>query len=441
MTHLLIYTNRTSERLTYIFDFILTELLGLSYELTSDQEQFSDYKEPKFSYATMAVGYEPFFESTPLLFEKDIHPQPINFSEYEHLMGFYPVSDRSLIPFDIFASAFFMITRYEEYLPGKKDKYDRYRGSQSMSSKGGHLEKPMIDYYALALKKILKAQYPALQFRPNPFEYILTFDVDMAFSYLHKDTRTNLGGFARSIILSEFGDFKDRFLVLLRQKRDPYDTYDYIYEIAEKHDLKTRFFFLLGDKSKFDKNVSYKIPAFREIVKMVSEKSETGIHLSFKSHVSNELMVKEIERLQEIGGNKVSANRFHYLRYQIPSSYSRLIKVGITEDHSMGYAGRVGFRAGTGSPYSFFNLKHNVRTPLRIYPFAFMDATFVHYRRNNPNESLEKIRELMNYVKETGGPFVGLWHNSSFTENKDYKGWRKIFETVAEEAAELMKES
>ena len=86
-------------------------------------------------------------------------------------------------------------------------------------------------------------------------------------------------------------------------------------------------------------------------------------------------------------------------------------------------------------------MKHNMQTDLRIHPFAFMDATFVHYRRTDPKESLEKILEMMNYVKETGGPFVGLWHNSSFTENKEYKGWTRIFETVAEEAARLMNPS
>lgn len=440
MKHLLIYTNRTSERLTYILDFIITDLLGLTYELTSDQQLFDASQDPKFSYGSVPVGHELFFEATPFLFEKDIHPQPINFCEHGNLMGFYPVSERSQISFDIFASAFFMITRYEEYLPSKKDKYDRYRGSQSMAYKGGHLEKPMIDYYALELKKLLKERYPSLQFRDNRFEYIMSFDVDMAFSYLHKDVKTNLGGFFRALILSDFTDFKYRFLVLSRRKRDPYDTYQYIFDLAKKYALKTRFFFLVGDKSKFDKNVSYKTPAFRDIVKTVAQKAETGIHLSFKSHISNEWMAKEIERLQEMVDTPITSNRFHYLRFQIPPSYSRLIKIGITEDHSMGYAGREGFRAGTTSPFYLFNVKHNIKTELKIHPFAFMDATFVHYRRNTPQEALEKIRELMKYVKETGGPFVGLWHNSSFAETGEYRGWRKVFETVAEEASELMKQ-
>ena len=64
----------------------------------------------------------------------------------------------------------------------------------------------------------------------------------------------------------------------------------------------------------------------------------------------------------------------------------------------------------------------NEPTSLKIYPFCFYGSTLTHYNRLNPEEALEKIMQLMKYVKEVEGPFIGLWHNSSFSERGNGKG-------------------
>ncbi|HWB63916.1 MAG TPA: polysaccharide deacetylase family protein [Chitinophagales bacterium] len=437
MNQLLIYTEKCSPRVDYIFDFVLRDLLGLDFAITQNREDFTAHTGPKFSYARAPLGDEVFFSNAPLLFETDVVLQPVDFCDYEKTTGFYLVQAPSVMPFDPFASAFLMITNYNEYLLSKKDKYDRYRASQSLNYQAGFLEKPMINYYALEIKKILGARYPALTFKENKFEYVATFDVDMAYSYLEKGFKINTAGFFRAVLLSDFHDVKNRFNVLFRGAKDPFDTYDYIFRVCDKNNIKTLFFFLLGDKSKLDKNISHENERFRDLIKQISRHSQVGIHLSFKSHASNGIMQQEIQRLEEITGQKTSANRYHYLRFTVPTSFMRLIKAGVTEDYSMGYASRVGFRAGTCSPYWFYNLVKNERTNLKIYPFAFMDATFTHYNRLNAEDSLEKILQLMKYVKEVEGPMLGLWHNSSFTEEREWAGWRNVFETVARKAAAL----
>ena len=53
----------------------------------------------------------------------------------------------------------------------------------------------------------------------------------------------------------------------------------------------------------------------------------------------------------------------------------------------------------------------------------------------------EKILQMMKWVKEVEGPFIGLWHNSSFTEDGVWKGWKNVFETVAKEAGALTEKS
>ena len=441
MNKVLVYTDAVSNRLMYTFDLMLTDLLGLQYELTSDSDFFNSSPLPKFSYAKSPEADEIFFESETLLFEVANQPQPINFCEYEKLRGFYPVSARSRIPFDFFASTFFMVTRYEEYFPHHKDKYDRFRPTSSMNCKGGHLEKPMVNYYALELKKILALKFPALVFKKRTFEYVPTFDIDMAYSYRNKGVFKNAAGYLRSFVLSDFTEMKERFRVHLGKQQDPFDTFDYLLRVCSENQLKSIFFFLLGDESRLDKNIPFDNEDFRDLIKSIAAKTETGIHLSFKSHKSSGRSQMEAERLEKIIDKKTFRNRFHYLLFQFPHSYERLIKIGITEDYTMGYASRSGFRAGICTPYYFFNIKKNEVTPLKIFPFAFMDSTFAHYQKVDSETALNEIRQLMRSVYETGGTFYGLWHNSSFTGLREWKDYSRVLETVAEEAASLMQQS
>lgn len=442
MNKLLIFTEQKSNRLKYIFDLVLTDLMGLEYELTADKESFSNSTLPKFSYGDEPIGSEIFFEAVPLLFETDVKPQPINFCEHGCIQGFFPVyKTNSFLPFDLFASAFFMVTRYEEYLPSKLDKYDRYRGSQSMNEKAGFLHKPMVNLYAKELQKMFSEKFPSLVYKKTKFEYIATFDIDMAYSYLEKGLKRNLGGFIKSFFLSDMKDFRTRALVLSGRVKDPFDTYDFIFKVCNENSIATKFFFLVADESRFDKNIAHDNPKFIELIQSISQKTETGIHLSFKSHISSNKSQVEINRLEDIIGKKPTINRYHYLRFHVQSSYPRLVKHEIAEDYSLGYAAHAGFRAGMCTPFYFFNVRNNEQTSLRIFPFTFMDATFTHYYRSNNEQALEKIRDLMKSVYDVGGTMIGIWHNSSFTEEKEWKGWRSIFETVAYEAAQLMKQS
>jgi len=433
----LIYTAETTERLSYTFDFILGDLLGLEYIFTRDKDSFLAHTGPRFSYFTKPVGDELFFECAPLLFENNIYLQPIDFINYENMVGFYLVSGRSVMPFDLFASSFSLLSRYNEYLIHKKDKYDRYRAGQSTNYMAGFLNKPMINYYALKLKKLLAAKFPELKVKENKFDYTATFDIDVPYAYRGKGWKTNLKGFARAFLISNFREFFDRYRVLFRNKKDPYDTFEYILSTCKKYAVKTKFFFLVGNKSGLDKNISHTHEGFRHIIQDVSKQSEIGIYLSFMSHISNEVMEEEIQRLEFITGLKITSNRFNYLRFTMPASFVSLGRIGITDDYSMGYATRSGFRAGTCSPFYFFNLLKNERTNLKLHPFAFMDTTLARYNKLGTKDSLEKILLMMKWVKEVEGPFVGIWHNNSFIDTGIWKGWENVFEAVAREASAL----
>ncbi|MCS7243808.1 MAG: hypothetical protein RMJ36_03625 [Candidatus Calescibacterium sp.] len=57
---------------------------------------------------------------------------------------------------DLFASCFFMLSRWEEYVNSKKDIHDRFSGLNSLAYKKGFIEKPIVNQYVEILWKILK---------------------------------------------------------------------------------------------------------------------------------------------------------------------------------------------------------------------------------------------------------------------------------------------
>src|SRR5437016_5818057 len=103
---LLIYSASSPSRLTYTFNLIFRDILGIEYELTNDAEYFRQSNSPKFSYSDSALADELFFQSTSLLFEKGISQQNISVFDWDSTKAFFPTSSASTFPFDPFAASF-----------------------------------------------------------------------------------------------------------------------------------------------------------------------------------------------------------------------------------------------------------------------------------------------------------------------------------------------
>jgi hypothetical protein len=141
-------------------------------------------------------------------------------------------------------------------------------------------------------------------------------------------------------------------------------------------------------------------------------------------------MMKEKKRLSEIIREEVTISRQHFLLLSFPQTYRNLISSGISEDYSMGYPGIAGFRAGTCTPFYFYDLIKEEATSLKIIPFMAMDVTLRQYLGLSPEDASEKIEMLMNEVKSAGGLFCSIWHNESLHDSGNWKGYREVFENM-----------
>lgn len=433
---LLVYTSRSSPRLRYIFDLILGELLGLSFVITSDARQFSEFEGPRLSYCDHPQGTEPFFFASRLLFEKGIEDQQINVFEWKGLPVFFGTHPKYEIPFDLFAASFYLVSRYEEYLPHIKDEHLRFSPAQSLAFQKGFLDRPMVNIWAMELKEMLQRHYPSMEFNCPSYRYLSTFDIDSAFAYREKGLVRQLGAFSLALFSLNFRKIIQRFRVLAGFEPDPFDTYEWQLEVAKRHKLKTLYFFLVGDYGEYDKNIPVEDSRnFQSLIKSIADYAEVGVHPSYGSNGNRVQLQKEIRRLRKVLKREVVKSRQHFLKVSFPDTYRDLIELDIQEDYSMGYASEIGFRASICSPFPFYDLDLDVSTRLRLVPFMLMDGTMKDYMKLSPEESVRRSRQLIDQVKAVNGMFVTLWHNQSVNDLDEWKGWRKVYEEIVDYAS------
>ncbi len=428
---ILIHTHKITNRIKFIFNLFFKELLNVDIEITSKTEKFEAFEGVKFTYGKTPIKDELFFASVNLLFERGISSQQISFLEFNGSKAFFPVYNKaSALEFDPFAAAFYLVSRYEEYLPYRKDKYGRYSVEESLAHKNGFLQKPLVNQWALYLGKILTQHFPGFHFRGTKYKFIPTIDIDAAWAYKHKGLFRIAGGLANSAIHLDFNNVADRMRVLSGLKKDPFDTFNYQLNLQKKYKLKPIYFILFAEYGFNDKNIPVHNHQFQKLIKSLADYASVGIHPSYGSNESPKKLRREVEKLSKVLNREITNSRQHFLKILLPGTYRNLINLDITDDYSMGFAAQPGFRASICSPFNFYDLDLDTETHLRIHPFTLMEGTLRDYMNLEPEKALEFIQELIKEVKAVNGIFISLWHNESLSNEGRWEGWQKVYEEM-----------
>ncbi|WP_298879519.1 polysaccharide deacetylase family protein [uncultured Polaribacter sp.] len=427
---LLVYTHKVTPRVRYIFKHIFTRTLLIPVDFTSKIEEFVAFNGPKMSYTKTPLGNEFFIKSNDLLFEQGVNDMEIVIQKWDDIPCFFKTGPKSAVPYDVFAASFYLISRYEEYLPHVKDVHGRYTAEQSLAYKYRFLEKPVVDIWAYKLLEALKQKFPDYEYKTRKYKYISTVDIDNAYAYKYKSLVRSVGGFFKDLFQLKLINVWNRFAVTFNIKKDPFDTFQKILDIKKEKDIRTIFFFLIGDYTTFDTNVSASKNKYRLLIKEMVDYARVGLHPSYFTMNNTELLKKEKIRLEHIINMPIQRSRQHYLRFSLPDTYQNLIDLEVEEDYSMGYASNVGFRASTCTPFYFYDLDFEIQTPLKVFPFAVMDTTLNDYMKLTPRQSLGRIRDLKNEVKAVNGTFITLFHNESLSDYLRWKGWKRLYDSM-----------
>lgn len=427
MAPILIYTNLQSPRLHYVLQWIFGEQSNIDHRITSDSTEWSNYEGLKINYSGHKIAEDDLLIIPhALLSENNIQPQQPAINRWKHSTILFYNQPGAPIPFDIFAAVFFLISRYEEYLPHTKDKHGRYQHQQSIATQYSFLQQPVVDEWIISLKKILEQKF-GIKFSQKTFSFLPTYDIDIAWKYLHKGPKRKWGGYLKDFLKLKWSDVAERKAVLAGKKQDPYDCFDWLDEVHQEYQLQPMYFLLLGKLSAFDKNADPHLPAMQALMQSLAGKYKVGIHPSYASHNDESILQNEINILAENSHSVITSSRQHYIKFTLPETYERLIAAGIKDDYSMGYASSNGFRAGTSRSFLWYNVSKEQTTELRIHPFAFMEATSKFYLKQTPEEAWKEWEQLWYAVKKVNGTFISIWHNYILGTHRESQGWRELY--------------
>lgn len=370
--------------------------------------------------------------SSGLLQETVIRNQEPEIIRHNGQVFFYPAPDGFDLPFDVFSAMFYLLSRYEEYLPFVPDRHERFEARQSLAYQHGFLEEPVVDQWLNMLRTALRRKFTGHPFPEPEFRFVSTFDVDSPWAYRYKGFWRASGGLVKKTFELNFSEVKDRLRVILGKQHDPFDTYDFIEQIEKEYGFRSLFFFLSGNRSPYDPNYALDNPRFKSLLDQLKSVHTIGIHPSYGSNRSFRHLQYEFDHFTGLLDQKPIKSRQHFLLVSLPETYRHLIDLGIKEEFSMGYASNPGFRAGTSLPFWFYDLKEEYETSLLIHPFQVMDVTLQQYLGLSPEAAITLIDSLIGKIKAVKGTFTSIWHNESLSDTGVWKGWREVFESMVE---------
>ncbi|HLG39397.1 MAG TPA: polysaccharide deacetylase family protein [Chitinophagaceae bacterium] len=432
---MIVYSSSITPRLKYICDFIGKVLTSEPFQLTGNKEEFLNFQGARVNYSPEKItNDELWLLPHSLLFEKGTKQQPVDCFEVNGQKAFFKTGGD--YPFDIFAASFYLLSRYEEYMPHTKDMYGRYAHENSLAYKEKFIDLPLINIWLRDLEQYLLKKFPSFTTHHSPFTFLPTYDIDIAWSYKHKGWWRNTGGFLRSLFKGQWSLINGRIKVLLGKQKDPFDSFGWLNKLHEQYKLKPYYFFLVPEKrGRYDKNIPPSCKTMQYLIQDHVIRYPIGIHPSWKSGDKVSLLKEEIDTLSKFNGSRIVSSRQHYIRFNLPEGYRRIIDNGIKFDFSMGYGSINGFRASVASPFYWYDLEKDAQTDLMIFPFCYMEANSFYEQKYSAQQALEEMRHYYNVVKSVNGYFIIIWHNSFLGTAKIYEGWREVYEQFIKEVS------
>ena len=312
---MLIYTSAVSLRFQYTIGFI-ESVIGQQIFITTNKEEYLSSDESfKINYSNEAIADKEYhIHPHTLLFQDTIQSIPISIAACRNNPCFFTNQDDSH-GFDVFAAIFYLISRYEEYLPHQKDSYGRYAHINSLAYKNNFLTIPLVNIWI----KDLLAQFSTLYARRSSldvkFNFLPTYDIDIAYAYNHQPLIKNIGGFFKDLIKGDLEKVIERANVYSGKQQDPFDTYAWLDNLHKQYNLSPIYFFLLANKKGiYDKNITSSSSAMHHLVSRHANEYSVGIHPSWQSGDSKLLLFNEIETLEKITKKDCTISRQHYIR-------------------------------------------------------------------------------------------------------------------------------
>ena len=329
---------------------------------------------------------------------------------------------------DVFGSGFFMLSRYEEAVITDRDDHGRFPARASIAHKEGFLNRPIIDEYTEVLWAAMKRVWPGLGRKRSQASMTVSHDADTPSQYSFQPPgrmlRTAAGDLLKRRDLS--AAIHGPWLWLNSRHAihpaDPYNTFDWIMEVSERHQLTSAFYFICGHtEPSLDGDYDIESRPMRSLLRHIHERGhEIGLHPSYNSYRDSSVISAEATRLRRVCSQEAIkqtewGGRMHYLRWETPETLYALEEAGMAYDNTLSYADAPGFRCGTCREFRAFDPVKRRTFSLRIRPLIAMEGTIMGENYMGLGVTEAAYHEFVNLkaaCEVVRGNFSLLWHNT-----------------------------
>jgi hypothetical protein len=414
----------------YILGVVLGDRLGLDWTLRTEERA-----DVRIGLAEDPQG--PCVRVPDVLFAtpREQWLTPASLPSVEHADGlpviYGAAPEPSRLAVDVFGSAFFMLTRYEELVIGDRDPHGRFPASASVAARAGLLGTPVVDVYVELLGDALRRTWPRLARPRHEYRVLLTHDVDHPLAALDNGPRAFARQLAGDLVRRRDARLAVRRVRSLRDHRlDPNNTYDFLMDVSERHGLRSAFYFLAyRDERPRDGAYLFEHPFVRPLLGHIARRGhEIGIHPSFCTYRDPARTREEFARLVRVAeAEGVQQDRWggrqHFLRWENPQTWRNFQAAGLTYDTTLAYPEVIGFRTGTCRPYRVFDLEE--RRPLDLWevPFQVMDVTVLAGMGLGREAARTAILDVAAQCRRYAGCLGILWHNNTYLRSRRDQRW------------------
>ena len=382
-------------------------------------------------------------DSLPAIPLKTIHSVPLLFGK--------PVVERHgnvlMVKADIIASAYFLLTRYEEWVRRDvRDEHGRFPGKQSLPYRAGFIDRPVVDEYSALLRKWAGQIGVELPAPKRKFSVLLTHDVDTLGARRNplQPLRPIAGGLLGR---RPWKQALRNAAVAAGFARDPYDNIEDVVRLDRRladgcaeNECKSIHFFMAGGSTQFDGAYDIRESKARNALQCVrTSGADVGLHTSYEAGQRPELIAGEHAALEKVAEVPISKNRHHFLTWREPENGHELTAVGITWDSTLSYADVAGFRLGVCRPVPLFDPACRCLLGIEEHPLIVMDCTLSNENYMNLDEeaAFDYVCRLADAVFRHQGEFVVLWHNTVLAST-DTSYHKRLYPRVLDYLAQLL---
>jgi len=313
---------------------------------------------------------------------------------------------------DPLASAFQMVNSLQEYNAPEYDELNRYQFKTSYQKRLNNVNDNLVQHCFDAISNALQVSV-----KRTPTRFFLSHDIDIVYGAIVED--------GYNVIRKGRFDLFLKMLFNLAIARPEWLNMDQIAALESAHDCKSIFFWIVnkGRINSREENADYRFqtkPIQRQFNALAKQGFENGLHKSLSPDSFRDEFAKY--------GNVPYANRYHFLKFQLPQAWDDIESAGLKLDASLGFSAEMGFRNSYGLPFNPYNFTQRRPFSFVEMPLHIMDRTFFQYKKVSPEQAGTAILEF--FEKNRANCVLSvLWHNNFFTDYK-FKGYLALYKHI-----------